>query len=121
MEAETGLVLLAIVCLFGHVLTIWMQMGFKIQIDSSVNDVDEGIHERIDALDQNLGQIIGVIFERMENMGTPAGDNPLLSILNHFITQQTPNSDYNRDALGQFNGPQEIIEATHAQNDSSLN
>ena len=121
MEAELGLVLLAIVCLLGHVLTIWMQMGFKIQIDSSVNDVDEGIHERIDALDQNLGQIIGVIFEKMETMGTPQGDNPLLSILNHFISQNSPNNDYNRDSLGQFNGPQEIIEATHAQNDSSLN
>ena len=120
METEWSLVLIAILCIFGHVITIWLQMGLQIRVSSSVDQVDEGIHERIDALDQNLGQIIGVIFERMENMGTPAGDNPLLSILNHFITQQTPNSDYNRDALGQFNGPQEIIEATHTQNDRTL-
>lgn len=119
MEADSGLVLLAIVCILGHVLTIWIQMGFKIHIDNSVTDVDEGIHERIDALDQNLGQIIGVIFEKMETMGSPVGDNPLLSILNHFITQNSPNEDYNRDALGQFNGTPEIIEAQNTQNDST--
>jgi hypothetical protein len=120
METESSLLLIAIVCIFGHVLTIWLQMGMKVQIHSSVEGVDEGIHERIDHLDENLGQIVGHLLAKVDQFGSPQEQNPLLSILQHFVNNNSPRDDYSRDADGQFNGtqtldtPHEIIEA---QND----
>ena len=104
METEWSVVLIAILCIFGHVLTIWLQMGLQIRVSSSVDQVDEGIHERIDALDENLGQIIGVIFQKIESFGSPQEVNPLASILQHLFNQNSPSDDYNRAPDGTFNG-----------------
>ena len=107
METVSWLVLVLIVCILGHVSSVWWLSSLMSrsagEIDDRIGEIDQGLGMlAARLLDPNhWSDLIGEIQPQM---------NPLEMILSHFVN--SPNDDYNRNNDGTFHGTPEIIETT---------
>ena len=107
METVLWLILVLIVCILGHVSSVWWLSSL---LGRSAEDIDN----RIGEIDQGLGMLAARLLDP-KHWTDLIGEiqpqmNPLEMILSHFVN--SPRDDYNRNDDGTFHGTPEIIETT---------
>jgi hypothetical protein len=108
METVWLLALVLIVCIVGHVSSVWWLSSL---LGRSAEDIDE----RIAGIDNGLGFLAQKLLDPghwEEILGTVRPEsNPIEMLLNHFMN--SPREDYTRDDDGRFyGGATEVIETT---------
>lgn len=108
METVSWLILVLIVCILGHVSSVWW---LSTLLSRSAEDIDD----RIGEIDQGLGMLAARLLDP-NHWSDVLGEiqpqmNPLEMLLSHFVN--SPRDDYNRNDDGTFHGtPENIIETT---------
>ena len=107
METVLWLALVLIVCIAGHVFSVWW---LSTLLGRSAEDIDE----RIAGIDNGLGFLAQKMLDPghwQEIIGSVQPEtNPIEMLLQHFMN--SPREDYTRDDDGRFYGATEVIETT---------